>query len=72
MHMKKQHPLRAYRKARKMTAEQLGKVLGFAAPTINSFENGNRTIMAEDAVKIEKLTGINRAQLRPDLWAKAA
>lgn len=70
--MPKENPLRAYRKKNGLTAQALGKKLGFATSTIRSFENGNRTISAEDAVFIEKTIGINRADLRPDLWAVAA
>ncbi len=70
--MRKMHPIRQYRKANKLTPEAFGAKLGKSGPTVISWENGNRTVQAEDAVRIEKEYGIDRAALRKDLFSKAA
>ena len=70
--MRKEHPIRKYRRLNEKTAKEVSKTLGIAEVTVRSFENGHRTVQAEFALKIEKLLGIHRAELRPDLWQKAA
>lgn len=70
--MAKKSPIRAYRKAKKLSAKALADILGVAESTVRSFENGNRTVSADQALTIEKKTGIHRSELRPDLWSKQA
>ena len=62
--------LRAYRIAKKLTAAQLAKRLGIARTTLRSFENGHRQVHGDMAVKIEKVCGIDRAEIRPDLFVR--
>lgn len=67
---KHEHPLRQYRRQKRLTCDELGKQLGFAGSTIRSYENGNREIDAELAVRIEDKLGIPRSKLNA-LWATA-
>lgn len=67
--MSNEHPIRVYRSAHGLSCADLAKELGIAEPTLRSFENGHRTISAEMAVEIEKRIGIDRAQLRPELFS---
>lgn len=64
----KKGSLRAYRKANNLSAQDVADRLGVAASTLRSWENGWREIPAEMAVKAERLLGINRIVLRPDLF----
>ncbi len=66
--MANKSPLRAYRKEHKLSTKQLADRLGYAESTVRSFENGNRTISADQAVDIETKIGIQRSKIRPDLW----
>lgn len=64
----KKGALRAYRRANRLSAADVADKLGVAASTLRSWENGTRELSAEMAVKAEKLFGINRVSLRPDLF----
>ena len=55
--------------AQGISTDEIAKQLGVAASTLRSWENGNRQLSAEMAVKVEKLFGIARASLRPDVFA---
>lgn len=62
--------LRNYRTKNRLTAQQVADKLDIAKSTLRSFENGNREIDGDMAVKIERLLGIDRVLLRPDLFRK--
>ena len=62
--------LRAYRTKNSLSAEKVAKKLGIAASTLRSYENGHREIDGDFAVTIEKLLGIDRDLLRPDLFSR--
>lgn len=64
----KKGALRAYRKTKRLSADDIAKKLGVAASTLRSWENGTRELSPEMAVKIERQFGINRLVLRPDLF----
>lgn len=64
-------PLRAYRKNKGMSLGEVAEKLGVASSTLRSWENGNRELPAEMAVTIERLFGIKRVMLRPDLFRPA-
>jgi transcriptional regulator with XRE-family HTH domain len=66
----KKGALRAYRKANGLTAAEAAGRLGVAASTLRSWENGTRELSAEMAVKAEHIFGINRVNLRPDLFRR--
>jgi plasmid maintenance system antidote protein VapI len=55
-----------------ISASDLAKRIGFNPSTVRSLINGNRAITAETAVELERLLGIPRETLRPDLFVKRA
>jgi transcriptional regulator with XRE-family HTH domain len=64
--------LREYRQANKLTADQVGRKIGVAGSTWRSFENGHREVDGDTAVLIEKKLGIDRAEVRADLFERRA
>ena len=70
--MAKKHPLRAYRDAEGMSADELARKLKVSEISIRSYENGARQPSALRAIDFEKRIGIPREELRPDLFRKAA
>jgi DNA-binding XRE family transcriptional regulator len=65
-------PLRAYRKRHNKTTDDIAAPLGVAASTLRSWENGTRELSPEMAIKIERIFGINRVVLRPDIFRREA
>lgn len=65
-------PLRAYRKAHGLKAEEVASKLQVAASTLRSWENGTRQLPPDMALKIERLFGIDRILMRPDLFRRKA
>lgn len=61
------HPLKAYRASHQVTQDQLAKLLGVARTTVARWESGNRNIDDELLPKVSAVTGIPKAELRPDL-----
>lgn len=59
-------PLRAYRAAKRLSLEQLGAVFGVNKTTIMRWEEGQ--IPPLRVFEVERRTGIQRHELRPDLW----
>lgn len=72
--MQKPNALRAYRQRHKIDSDVMAKRLGVAPSTLRSYENGNREIPAEVAVKAEKVTKgeVHRSELRSDLFLPPA
>lgn len=62
--------LRSYRTKNNLSAAEVAKTLGIAESTLRSYENGNRQIDGDFAVKVEKLLGIDRVLIRPDLFRR--
>ena len=60
--------LKEYRLAKGLTTTDLAKIVGISRPHMSRLENNKMKITAETAVRIEKLLGISRADLRPDLF----
>jgi DNA-binding transcriptional regulator YdaS (Cro superfamily) len=60
------HPLRDYRFRERVTLEELGARLGVFKSTVMRWEK--RRIPAERVLDIERVTGVPRTQLRPDLY----
>jgi DNA-binding transcriptional regulator YdaS (Cro superfamily) len=55
----------------------VGKMLGVSAAEVSRWESGRRQVPAERVIEFEKITGIPRHKLRPDVfdtpvWDKAA
>jgi transcriptional regulator with XRE-family HTH domain len=61
------HPLRAFREAKGLTLEQLGRVFAVDKSTVMRWEGGK--IPAERVPPLSKFTGIRPHDLRPDLYA---
>jgi transcriptional regulator with XRE-family HTH domain len=58
----------AYRKKNGLTQPQLAKKLGVTNGYISLLETGERLASWKMALKIERVTGIPRAAIRPDIW----
>lgn len=65
-------PLRAYRERHRMTQKKIAGKLGVSRQMVSFLENGEREYTADMALLIEKRLGIDRAEVRPDLFARAA
>ena len=63
------NPLRSYRLRAGLTLQQLGRQIGVHKTTILRWEEGR--IPAERMVEIERVTGLPRRKLRPDLFQVA-
>lgn len=62
--------IRAYRKRCGLSCDSFAKKLGIAESTLRSYENGQRSVTAEMALKFELRTagGLTRAALLPELF----
>jgi transcriptional regulator with XRE-family HTH domain len=63
-------PILNYRKDNGLTLEEFGNLFGVDKSTVLRWESGRAP--AERVVEIERVTGIPRADLRPDLYAPPA
>ena len=59
-------PLSAWKS---LSVTDLSRRLNLSRTAIYNWRNAEKGIPAEQAVEIEKLTGVSRALLRPDLWS---
>lgn len=64
--------LREFREKNGLSAEDVGRKIGCAESTWRSYENGNREVDAETAIKIEEVLGIPREDIRADLFRREA
>lgn len=64
------HPITAYRSSNRLSLSQFAERVGVSRSYACQWETGARRVPAERAVEIERLTGIPREQLRPDLFQK--
>jgi DNA-binding transcriptional regulator YdaS (Cro superfamily) len=62
--------LTTYRKLSGLTQAQLANELGVKSPAICKWERGR--VPAERVIDVEKLTGVPRHELRPDIYPVAA
>jgi len=67
---RKRRALRLFRTKAGKTCAEMSALLGLAASTWRSYENGHRQVDGDMAVKIEKVCGIDRAVIRPDLFLR--
>jgi len=65
-------PIRAYRLAQNLSAEEVAGWFGISETTLRSYENGHRKVPPEFAVDFEKRTGVPRNKLLPNLFNVAA
>ena len=64
------HAIHKFRQERDMPLSEAAKLIGVSTTIVWQWENGTRRVSAERAVEIERITGIPREQLRPDLFQK--
>lgn len=63
--------LRSYRLKKNLSTKEVASQLEIAESTLRSYENGTREIDGDLAVKIERILGVDRVLIRPDLFRKA-
>jgi DNA-binding XRE family transcriptional regulator len=65
-----EHPLRKFRRERKISQRTMAAALNVSTPTISRLERGQQTCTPEMAIAIENITKFKvlRQELRPDLW----
>ena len=61
-------PLTQFRKKQRMTLAQIGAAVGVNASTVMRWERDELKIPAEKCADLEKITGIPRKKLRPDVF----
>jgi|HubBroStandDraft_4_1064222.scaffolds.fasta_scaffold332030_2 transcriptional regulator with XRE-family HTH domain len=62
--------IRNWRERRKITVDQLAELLECNKSTLSRVERGLKPPGPELAKRIARITGVGRAQLRPDLWGR--
>lgn len=62
------HPLTEYRDAHRLTLAELAERLGVRRWTVHGIETGRRKPSPRLAAEIEKVTGVPKSALRPDIW----
>jgi len=60
--------IKKWRLEAQKTTEDAAKAVGVTVAMWSRFENGRRRVPAERVLQIEKLTGISRYDLRPDVF----
>lgn len=66
------HPVRQYREKAGLSQDELASRLGISRQMVGLVETGGRRIAAEDVAQWERITGIPRHKLRPDIFSKTA
>ena len=64
------NPLRAYRSKKRLSQREIAGALGVSRQMVQMLETGERNFTAEMAVKIEKMLGIDRVLIRPDIFRR--
>ena len=59
--------IRTWRKARKLSIEEAGELVGVSGVQWSRYETGKRRIPAENLQAVSEVTGIPAHELRPDL-----
>lgn len=62
--------LKTWRVSANKSAEEAAKDVGVTVAMWSRFENGRRRVPAERVLEIEKITGISRHDLRPDVFGE--
>jgi transcriptional regulator with XRE-family HTH domain len=66
------HPIRKYRVQQGMTQQELADRLGVSRALVGLVETGERQINPHDVAKWEKVTGVPREKLLPEVFRSAA
>ncbi len=64
------NPLYSYRKKKGLTQSEIARALGVSRQMVQMLETGDRGFSAEMAVKVEKMFGIDRVLIRPDIFRR--
>lgn len=67
--MESSNPIRGYREKERMTLAKFGELFGVNKSTVKRWEDDK--IPAERAIEIERITGLPRFLLRPDLYPES-
>lgn len=62
--------LRTWRQSVGLTAEEAGNLIGVSNVQWGRIENGTRQVAADKVLEVERVTGISRHDLRPDVFGK--
>ncbi len=62
--------LREWRKARGCTNEEAGQLAGVTGVQWHRYEKGTRKVAPDKAIVVERITGISRHELRPDVFGQ--
>lgn len=63
--------LRTWRSRQGLSVEAAGALIGISGPSWHRYETGRRRLPAERVLDIERITGISRHELRPDIFGPA-
>lgn len=66
----KKTALRSFRKRAGLSADECGAKVGISGITWRSYENGNREVDADMALKIERAHGVDALLVRADIFRK--
>ncbi|MCA1404648.1 helix-turn-helix domain-containing protein [Ensifer sp. IC3342] len=69
------HPLKQWRQSLpegQRSLQAVAELLGVTEPQVSRYENGKRRIPPEKLERYEKITGIPRYVLRPDIFLPAS
>ncbi|WP_286718300.1 YdaS family helix-turn-helix protein [Devosia sp. 63-57] len=64
-------PLKDWREKSRHGVESAARAIGVTAAMWSRWENGRRKIPAERCLEVERLTGVSRYILRPDVYGPA-
>ena len=64
-------PLAEYRAAKGMTLAEMASDIGVAASTVYRWETGAYPVPLRHVAALQKLTGLSRRKLRPDVYGPA-
>lgn len=65
-------PLKVWRSTAGRASEEVANEIGVTTAMWSRWETGNRQVPAERVLDIERITGISRHELRPDVFGPAA
>lgn len=64
-----EHPIAQYRALHELTLDAFGGLVGVKKSVVSKWENGVAP-SPQSAIEVERVTGIPRHELRPDLWVR--
>lgn len=64
-------PLKTWRTSAEKSAEEVATAIGVTLAMLSRWETGVRRVPAERVLDIERVTGVSRHELRPDIYGPA-